>query len=115
MNAAGRCAAPALSTTVEAIRQQGWDGLMTMQNAVTGTIRCVGAVRAMTAPAARILSGNAAPVLLAAYPDNATAARLEAGNAPGAKERNLTKMADSKRNLSAHSAKSALRACGTDR
>ena len=64
---------------------------MTMQNAVTGTIRCVGAVRAMTAPAARILSGNAAPAFLAAYPDNATTARLEAGNAPGAKERNLTK------------------------
>ena len=56
---------------------------MTMQNAATGTIRCVGAVRAMTAPAARILSGNAAPELLAAYPDNATTARLEAGNAPG--------------------------------
>jgi hypothetical protein len=50
-----------------------------------------GAVRAMTAPAARILSGNAAPAFLAAYPDNATTARLEAGNAPGAKERNLTK------------------------
>jgi len=50
-----------------------------------------GAVPAMTAPAARILSGNAAPAFLAAYPDNATTARLEAGNAPGAKERNLTK------------------------
>ena len=37
----------------------------------------------MTAPAARILSGNAAPDLLAAYPDNTTTARLEAGNAPG--------------------------------
>ena len=86
---------------------------MTMQNAATGTIRCAGAVRAMTAPAARILSGNAAPAFLAAYPDNT--ARLEAGNAPGAKERNLTKMADSKRNPSAHPAKSALRACGTDR
>jgi hypothetical protein len=47
---------------VEAIRQQGWDGLMTMQNAAT-----------------------------AAYPDNSTTARLEAGNAPGAKERNLTR------------------------
>ena len=34
---------------------------------------------------------NAAPDLLAAYPNNTTAARLEAGNAPGAKERNLTK------------------------
>ena len=62
----------------------------------------------MTAPAARILSGNAAPDLLAAYPDNTTTARLEAGNAPGAKERNLTKMADSKRNPSARRAKSAL-------
>jgi hypothetical protein len=57
---------------------------------------------------------NAAPDLLAAYPDNTTA-RLEAGNAPGAKKRNLTKMTDSKRNPSAHSVKSALRACGTDR
>ena len=81
---------------------------MTMQNAATGTIRCAGAVRAMTAPAARILSGNAAPAFLAAYPDNTTTARLEAGNAPGAKEKNLTKMADSKRNPSAHSAKSGL-------
>jgi hypothetical protein len=66
---------------------------MTMQNAATGTIRCAGAVRAMTAPATRILSGNAAPAFLAAYPDNATTARLEAGNAPGAKEaihRNVT-------------------------
>ena len=82
---------------------------MTMQNAATGTIRCAGAVRAMTAPAAGILSGNAAPAFLAAYPDNTTTtARLEAGNAPGAKERNLTKMADSKRNPSAHSAESAL-------
>ena len=52
---------------------------MTMQNAATGTIRCAGAVRAMTAPAAGILSGNAAPAFLAAYPDNATTARLEAG------------------------------------
>ena len=60
---------PGLSTTVEAIRQQGWDGLITMQNAATGTIRYAGAVRAMTAPAARILSGNAAPDFLAAYPD----------------------------------------------
>ena len=51
---------------------------MTMQNAATGTIRCAGA---MTAHAARILSGNAAPAFLAAYPDNT--ARLEAGNAPG--------------------------------
>ena len=82
---------------------------MTMQNAATGTIRCAGAVRAMTAPAARILSGNAAPAFLAAYPDNATTARLEAGNAPGAEERGvLQKMADSKRNPSAHSAESAL-------
>jgi len=54
---------------------------MTMQNAATGTIRYAGAVRAMTAPAARILSGNAAPDFLAVYPDNATTARLEAGNA----------------------------------
>ena len=38
-HAAGRCAAPALSTIVEAIRQQGWVGLMTTQNAATGTIR----------------------------------------------------------------------------
>jgi len=33
---------PGLSTTVEAIRQQGWDGLMTMQNTATGTIRYAG-------------------------------------------------------------------------
>ena len=81
---------------------------MTMQNAVTGTIRPAGAVRAMTAPAARILSGNAAPAFLAAYPDNATTARLEAGNAPGAKEKNLTKDGWRKRNPSARSVKSAL-------
>jgi hypothetical protein len=68
---------------VEAIRQQGWDGLMTLQNAATGTIRSAGVVRAMTAPAARILSGNAAPDFLAAYPENATTARLEAGKCPG--------------------------------
>jgi len=88
---------------------------MTMQNAATGTIRCAGAVRALTAPAARILSANAASAFLAAYPDNATTARLEAGNAPGAKRGILQKMADSKRNPSAHFAKSALPSCGTDR
>ena len=64
---------------------------MTMQNAATGTIRCAGGDRSMTAPAARILSGNATPAFLAAYPDNTTTARLEAGTAPGAKERNLTR------------------------
>ena len=51
--------------------------------------------RHTTAPTARIFCRSVAPDFLAAYPDNATTARLEAGNAPGAKERNLTKMADS--------------------
>jgi hypothetical protein len=50
-----------------------------------------GAGTAMTAPAARILGGNAAPDFLAAHPDNDTTARLEAGNAPGTKREELYK------------------------